>query len=844
MSKTRNSLKFHWKNVSWQGYCCLLGVLLTVLIIGTGLAEAYTYYVPDSYPTIQAAINAATDGDTIIVKSTAGTQPKIEIGTLSTNTKNNLTIEAEEPRIPTIVATGGSPASAVYIESVTGTTIEGFTLRREDGPPGNPGMGSGVFVNNENGTSPISVTINNCGMSGGESFHAGVRLRGRIQATIIDNNIVGPQFAGIATSVGPSDDRNYDYLTQDSIVTIQGNTIDGNGIAQGAGIFLKGSSLPAPNTAQVSIVAGNTIKNHGAAGIRLEDIYGAVTVDNNDIFDNVKAGVCLIDVGSDSEPATIATIQNNNIYDEDQSPPQCQLVGLNIAGATYATIGGNNRIYGHQKAGIAFNRSEITDLYGEGINASSQAVTIQGNEIYINSQAGIAVVDEITGAVTIDQNDIHNNDKAGIAVQNDCSLVITRNNIHDHSLKAGIKTGTGTGGAFSGTPGGADLTIRQNKIHHNGGGSTGAGIDVRHASGIIQNNLVYANNVGGLRFADYISEITHNTIVGNGAGDQGGGIIYDDPSTSSVPDGTLKDSPNFPKPFIRSNIVAYNEMAGLRVGNAPTGTSADCPDNPVCEDADPFFCEEDDGLNYRDYNLLYANHLWNEVKNRYNEPDCAWPSPIDMSCTQQQYAGCGAHWDFGQSPPIVLNNPNDMLANPLFYYDCLIDGDTATGNSPGGGTYVLFDLHNGPSSPSTYEITDVRLYSATTYTWDVHVGNDPAGCTGGWGTQICDNWPVGGDGTTWYEKSDFTPTAGRYIKLVTTANIAEDAIFEFQYKSTETGTEAWQTPVMVVYECTDIAEDNYQSLSGSPAITAAHDGTDMGAYGGDYPIVDSEIPGS
>jgi hypothetical protein len=33
-----------------------------------------------------------------------------------------------------------------------------------------------------------------------------------------------------------------------------------------------------------------------------------------------------------------------------------------------------------------------------------------------------------------------------------------------------------------------------------------------------------------------------------------------------------------------------------------------------------------------------------------------------MSCTQQQYGGCGAHFSSG----IVLNNPNDIMANPSF----------------------------------------------------------------------------------------------------------------------------------------------------------------------------------
>jgi hypothetical protein len=187
------------------------------------------------------------------------------------------------------------------------------------------------------------------------------------------------------------------------------------------------------------------------------------------------------------------------------------------------------------------------------------------------------------------------------------------------------------------------------------------------------------------------------------------------------------------------------------------------------------------------------------------------------------------------------------MANPLFRFDCLKDGDTSTGNQPQGGTFILFDLHKGHPNPISYEITHVRLYGSTTgYTWDVYVGNDASGCTGDWSLPAAHSaWTVGNG---WYEAILGAPTSGRYIKLLATNagadGISENTVFEFQYKSTETGAD-WQTPVMVVYECTDIAEHNYQLLPGSPVIlTGDCDGSpcDMGAYGGAYPIVDSEIP--
>jgi len=57
---------------------------------------------------------------------------------------------------------------------------------------------------------------------------------------------------------------------------------------------------------------------------------------------------------------------------------------------------------------------------------------------------------------------------------------------------------------------------------------------------------------------------------------------------------------------------------------------------------------------------LYSNFGWD------SDPDCGWPENPGKKCANQQYGGCGAHFDFGQSPPVVLENPNDIMADPQF----------------------------------------------------------------------------------------------------------------------------------------------------------------------------------
>ncbi|MEK6195848.1 MAG: hypothetical protein N2F24_16660, partial [Deltaproteobacteria bacterium] len=120
----------------------------------------------------------------------------------------------------------------------------------------------------------------------------------------------------------------------------------------------------------------------------------------------------------------------------------------------------------------------------------------------------------------------------------------------------------------------------------NGLNDIGGGIDIRHASGTIYNNLVYENAMCGIRYGNYIDEIINNTVVDNGIGMMGfgGGIIYD-----SL-DGYVADIPFGDGPediYVRNNIIAFHPSAGIRTGEF----------GGVCPSGD-----------YRDYNLLFGNN--------------------------------------------------------------------------------------------------------------------------------------------------------------------------------------------------------------------------------------------
>ncbi len=580
--------------------------------------------------------------------------------------RDEVDVIAEAGVKPFIAAAGGTFTGVVEFNQPITCTVRGFTIQN------NSSMGSAVHVDGSGGQ--VNATIEDCTMNYSPSFGRGIALEGTVNVTIKDCNVYrngGGWRLGIGTS-----DMFGETIAANSSITIKGTTVGGasgegftqagirlNGAGAGIQVTIGGSSagdrntisyngragirlvnieqvtienndisnnsyagIRIDNTSQLSI-DGNDISNNSYAGIRLDNV-AQLSIDNNDISNNLRTGVLLLDANTVSPH-----IRNNNIHNHVGE------AGINIGGASNVTIGDNNNIYSN-KAGIVFYVSNNTNIDGGTRTKSSQPVTITGNNIFSNTYAGIAVRDGISGALTITQNNIYSNTRGGIRMQRKCTLNISRNTIRDN-LRGGIHTGSDAadGGGFAAAQIGLGLlTIEKNKIYDNGQGNMGGGINVRHMPGTIYNNLIYGNHRGGIRFGDYITQIVNNTVVNNGELDFGGGIIYDDLA------GAVNDPPAGVPPaplFIRNNICAYNVKAGIRT----------CFDNT-------------EGSEERDYNLLYANYPWNDIFSRSNSENCGWPDLDDMSCIKQQYGGCGAY--FVKGVGILLDAPNDIIANPLF----------------------------------------------------------------------------------------------------------------------------------------------------------------------------------
>jgi predicted outer membrane repeat protein len=146
-----------------------------------------TRQVPSQYPTIQAGLNAAQNGDTVLV------QPGIYQENIIWPSTSGIKLIGKSNQ-ENVVIDGRKLSTVIYVQQSTDTSSELSNISIING--GNVDFGGGVFVNNRSLSLKNMTIRNNSALnSGGAIYFSGAHFRLSIEGlTIIDN--VASQYGG------------------------------------------------------------------------------------------------------------------------------------------------------------------------------------------------------------------------------------------------------------------------------------------------------------------------------------------------------------------------------------------------------------------------------------------------------------------------------------------------------------------------------------------------------------------------------------------------------------------------------------------------------------------------
>jgi parallel beta-helix repeat protein len=421
-----------------------INIVIIITIISQVEALADTIYVPDNYATIQAAVNAASSGDNIIVKD--GTY----IENVDVN-KDHLTIKSENGAEKTIVEAAKSYQS-VFVVNANYVTIEGFTIKGAIGS-----WNAGIYLN---GVSYCNVRDNLIL----DSFY-GIYLHYSSNNALTDNttnlNVTGislyNSYNNVLTSNTASSNNTFGFdivggsgnaLTNNitnsneyGIFLLSGNTLSGNMISENR--YNLGIADP-----QESIDTSNTING--------KPIYYLTNQDGLVIDSSWEIGYLAI-VDCTNVVIRDLTLTNNGegvlLINSTNSRIENLTISDNLSGV-YLKNSSNNIINGN-----IISNNEWTGISLDATNASNNN-HISGNNVSRNGN-GISLVSawgQISNNIIID-------------------------NVIIDNLDSGIILGSAT-----------DNEIIGNEVLNNGGSGTyNAGIHLTDSS----NNIVAENTISG-----------------------------------------------------------------------------------------------------------------------------------------------------------------------------------------------------------------------------------------------------------------------------------------------------------------------------------------------------------
>ena len=456
--------------------------LLCTLVLSAAPAWAATLHVPKEHKTIQAGVDAAKAGDTVLVapgtyRERLRLKPGITLRSAGDEAKGRLGLRrAEATIIDGNVAGARGPGVSMAVDS----TLDGFTVT---------GVGKyddALWKKHHatQGEEQKHEHIGQPGTPGIEVHH---------DCTVANNIVHHIGYTGIGIT-GAKDRRVSPLITVNICYRNMGGGIGS----------MKGST---------ALITGNTCFQNFYAGIGHN--HASPTVTKNVCYENVRAGIGVSEgakpvvrknkcyrnrragIGIRTTGETNPLVEHNDCFENDMAG-----IGVDEEAAPFIR---HNRCHHNKKAGIGSRGGsrpviEINDCFenemsGIGTEARDTAAVIRGNRCWKNKMAGIGSRDGAQPLII--GNECFENKMAGIGTESGAVAVIRGNTCH-HNEEAGI-----------GARKGAQPVIEDNDCFENK--LAGIGVEEDKTVALLRGNRCHDNKLSGIG----IQNRAQATVVGN-----------------------------------------------------------------------------------------------------------------------------------------------------------------------------------------------------------------------------------------------------------------------------------------------------------------------------------------
>lgn len=351
-------------------------ILVLVFLLSGRLVFSDTIRVPEYYSAIQDAVDAAQEGDTILVsegiyRGRIQLKPQLVLRSVGSDELGEVGLKRAEA---TILDGGGDSGDQPGVVMAEGSTLDGFTITNV-----------GVFE---------ETTWEKHFDSKGEELgddEGAVRAEGTIPAvslkvncTVVNNIVHHNGDVGIAVLGTP---------TAPKITPFVANNVSFRNLGGGIGIAKRAQP----------IVRKNVCRHNLRAGIGCRD--SAPFILENEFFANIRAGI-------GCREGARPIIRGNKCY-------QNRRAGIGVRMEGTAPILEGNECYENEMAGIG-SRDGASPL-------------VRDNRVYDNKMAGIGCDGS---KPLIVGNESRNNGKAGIGLRGQANAILYQNNCIENKLVA------------------------------------------------------------------------------------------------------------------------------------------------------------------------------------------------------------------------------------------------------------------------------------------------------------------------------------------------------------------------------------------------------------------------